>query len=137
MGQLDRTLGLDSSPTDRFTNQQIINSEPTLETSHRGTPMNRITLALSGLFLSAAVVGCSEAADEIESQIDCPSICKKYSDCYDKDYDVEECSSDCKAEFDKDPEYINKIDACDSCIENKSCSESTFQCADECLGIVP
>lgn len=100
--------------------------------------MSKTSLTLTGLFIAiASTLGCSEAADEIESQIDCPSICKKYSDCYDKDYDVEECSSDCKAKFDEDPEYINKIDACDSCIENKSCTESTFECADECIGIVP
>lgn len=98
----------------------------------------KLTTVLSSLFLLVLPsLACSEAADEIESQIECPQICKKYSECFDKDYDVDECSSDCKREFDKDPDYINKIDACHSCIEDKSCSESTFSCADECVGIVP
>lgn len=97
--------------------------------------MLKASFALTGLFI--AVVGCSDVAEEIESQIDCPSICQKYADCYDDDYDVDECAEECEAEFDEDPDYIDKIDACDDCIDDKSCSESTFKCADECIGIVP
>jgi hypothetical protein len=99
--------------------------------------MTKTFITLSGLFIAIAAAGCSEAADEVESQIECPQICEKYAECYDDDYDVEECSSDCKAEFDRNPEYIEKIDACDACIENKSCSDATFSCVDECVGIVP
>ena len=89
------------------------------------------------LAVLVVLVPACGAADEVESHIECDAICEKYADCYDSDYDIEECASDCRAEFDEDADYLDKIDACDSCIEDKSCSESTFECTDECVGIVP
>lgn len=86
--------------------------------------------------LLALATSCA-AADEVESRVDCDTICDKYADCYDSDYDTEACASDCEAEYDADPDYIEKIDDCEACIDDKSCSESTFSCVDECVGIVP
>lgn len=86
--------------------------------------------------LLALVPACG-AADEVESQVECEAICDRYAECYDSDYDVGECAAECKDEFDEDADYLEKIDDCDACIDDKSCSESTFACADECLGIVP
>lgn len=88
------------------------------------------------LIACLTLLGCG-VAEEVESQLDCQDICDRYAECYDSDYDVDECRSDCEQEVDEDSEYLEKIDACDACLEDKSCAEGTFSCTDECLGIVP
>lgn len=77
------------------------------------------------------------ACDTVESRVECVQICDRYAECHDSDYDVDRCAEECTDEYDADDSYLEKIDACDSCIEEKSCTESTFKCADECIGIVP
>ena len=77
------------------------------------------------------------ACDDIESRVECVQICDKYSECYDSDYDVDGCAEECTDEYEADESYLEKIDACDTCLEDKSCTESTFRCSDECIGIVP
>jgi hypothetical protein len=84
----------------------------------------------------ALAVGCS-AKDEIEQEIDCHSICQRYSDCFSADYDVSACQDSCEDNVDQDPSYMDKVDACENCIDDRSCTNATFVCADECVGIVP
>ncbi len=102
----------------------------------KGSPMTlqRYLSTTAAVFLMA--LGCG-VAEEVESQVDCQDICDRYAECYDSDYDVDECRSECEGEVDEDSEFLEKIDACDTCLEDKSCTEGTFSCADECIGIVP
>jgi hypothetical protein len=80
--------------------------------------------------------GCG-AAESIEREIDCNSICSRYSDCFDESYDVSECQDKCDDNADKDRDFADKVDACENCIDDRSCSEGAFKCATACAGIVP
>lgn len=89
------------------------------------------------LALSLSVIACSEAVDEITNNVNCASVCSRYSDCFDSDYDVEGCTDRCEAEADASENREARLESCNACIDDKSCSAATFQCASECAGIVP
>lgn len=82
--------------------------------------------------LALAAASCSDT----EAALDCGSICDRYRDCFDKDYNVESCSDSCKAKAKDDRDYRDKADACHDCIDDRSCGGS-FACAPDCLGVVP
>ena len=84
----------------------------------------------------ASVVGCS-AADEVSNTIDCGQVCARYSDCFDADYDVEGCTDRCENSADASEDKERRLEMCDACIDDRSCGDATFNCADDCVGIVP
>lgn len=88
-------------------------------------------LAFSGL------VGCSEAVDDINNSIDCNTVCQRYADCFDGDYDVDGCSDKCENRAGSDDDRQRQLRTCDACIDDRSCTAATFACADDCVGIVP
>jgi hypothetical protein len=93
--------------------------------------MKRLHLMLAALFVGSfgfGFVGCGDA----EQAFDCQSVCSKYSDCFDKNYDVSSCRDRCRNKVSRD-----KADSCESCISDKSCAPAAFSCATECAGIVP
>lgn len=91
--------------------------------------------SLLSLTLGFAVTtpGC-DTADRI---YDCTSICNKYKDCADADYDVSECVSSCEDQASESEAFEDQADECQACIDDRSCVGSVFNCADECIGIVP
>ena len=103
--------------------------------------MKRTVFALLSIVAFAALgvagpavtlTGCGEA-DEL---VDCAKICNRYEECVDDEYPVDECIDECEANADEDDAFADKADACESCIDDRSCGES-FPCIDECIGIVP
>jgi hypothetical protein len=84
----------------------------------------------------AAPVGCTSTVDEVTDAIDCHSVCQRYADCFNADYDIDGCSDRCESNADADAERQRRLRACDDCIDERSCA-ATFSCADECVGIVP
>jgi hypothetical protein len=97
--------------------------------------LKRLGLALP-LFLAvfaAGITSCGEA----DKFFDCESVCGRYKSCFDNTYDVGACRNRCKAKADADTTFQQKADACDACIDDKSCSEATFKCATQCAGVVP
>jgi len=92
-----------------------------------------IKMMLLSALVSFSFAGCGEA-DKI---FDCQSVCSRYQTCFNKSYDVGECRNRCKNKADADKSYQAKADACESCIDDKSCSEAAFKCPTECVGIVP
>lgn len=95
--------------------------------------MKKAWLIPVGLVLA---LGC-DAADDIEATIDCRSVCDRYAECIDTDYDVSACRDDCENSIDSGDLSQTDLDQCDNCIEDRSCSGATFACATECLSIVP
>jgi hypothetical protein len=95
--------------------------------------MKKAWLIPLGIFLS---VGCA-AADKVEAKIDCHSVCDRYSECLDADYDVSACQSSCEDSIDSGDLSQSDLDDCDNCIDDRSCANATFACATECVGIVP
>ncbi|MGE0546256.1 MAG: hypothetical protein AB7O24_23890 [Kofleriaceae bacterium] len=77
--------------------------------------------------------GC-DAADRA---YDCDQICDKYKECADANYDDAACGSRCRDEAAESEAYEDKADACQACIDERSCTGAVFNCADECVGIVP
>lgn len=85
----------------------------------------------------ASVFGCGEAADEVTNSIGCGEVCARYSDCFDADYDVEGCTDRCEDDADASEDKEQRLEICNACIDDRSCSEATFDCTDDCVGIVP
>ena len=91
-------------------------------------------MGIAGL-LSAAVglTGCGAA----DAAFDCQAVCSRYKDCYDPNYDVAKCRSDCRADSANNPAIRNDADQCEACIGGMSCLSATFNCASTCGSIVP
>jgi hypothetical protein len=77
--------------------------------------------------------GCGKA-DEI---FDCQSVCERYRDCYNGDYDVDGCRQRCRNNSEKNSSVRDDADQCEACIGDKSCLSATFNCAAPCGAIVP
>ena len=101
--------------------------------------MSRYSLGLSlALALGlVALADCSSTVDQVTNNIDCRSVCKRYADCFNADYDVDGCSDKCEMSSDSAEERQRKLRACNACIGDRSCTEATFNCAADCAGIVP
>ncbi len=99
---------------------------------------NRLKLSLGLTFALAlfGFAGCS-AADEVSDSIDCSSVCHRYSDCFDADYDTDGCSDRCESDASNNEDRQRRLHLCDDCINERSCTGATFNCADDCVGIVP
>jgi len=84
------------------------------------------------LVLSLTGVACS-AADPITNKWDCNDVCKRYSSCFDSDYDVEACRDRCESDASNSDAKQDKLDACHDCIgENDSCVKDLAECSGSC-----
>ncbi len=92
-----------------------------------------MTKMILGTLVFLSFAGCGE----VDRIFDCQTVCSRYQTCFDNSFDVGECRSRCKNKADADESFEAKADACESCIDDKSCSESTFQCPTQCVGVVP
>jgi hypothetical protein len=91
-------------------------------------------LFLRALILSSAVfAGCSA----FDAKVDCDHICDRYRSCFDSDYDVAACSTRCQDAANSDADCDRKVDMCDVCIDGASCTQATFECAGDCVSVVP
>ena len=88
---------------------------------------------LIALFGLVSMIGCGA----IDNVIDCHKICDRYRTCFDSSYDTGVCADRCHDQSSADPDYENKANRCEACIDDRSCSAATFNCATECGGIVP
>jgi hypothetical protein len=96
--------------------------------------LTKTWITLLGLCLAGALTaGC----DHITNAIDCHGICQRYADCFDKSYDTGACENRCKGNANSDKDQMSKVEQCNDCIDDKSCSDATFKCAVQCTGIVP
>jgi hypothetical protein len=88
------------------------------------------------LCAGSGLAACS-ADDEIDNEIDCQAICQRYADCFDDTYDVSACQDRCETDTDQGELTFEEVDACDDCIDDRSCASGTLNCVNECSGIVP
>jgi hypothetical protein len=104
------------------------NSDDSFRLPTKVSPMRPIliTLLFSTLLLPM-IGGCTQAAE----RVDCNAVCSRYQECFDSDYDVDDCVARCS-----DSDDTNAADECEACIDDASCAES-FACTPECAGIVP
>jgi hypothetical protein len=90
-------------------------------------------LACAVLLASLGPLSC----DAIDTAFDCESVCSRYRDCYDANYDVDHCRQSCRSRAANDPNVQGAADTCEACIGDKSCVSATFQCGASCSSIVP
>jgi hypothetical protein len=92
------------------------------------------TITIASLFAFGVLVffGCKTA----DNAVDCQGICDRYQECFDESYDVSDCTERCLDDASNEG-YDTQADACDACIDDKSCASATFNCATKCAGIVP
>jgi hypothetical protein len=91
-------------------------------------------LAASILSLLAFTTVACDKADEV---VDCSKICNKYKDCLNNDYDVSACVDRCEDKTADNDDVSDQADACESCIDDRSCAGATFGCGAECVAFVP
>jgi hypothetical protein len=98
------------------------------------TTLRALALAIAGFTAgSLFAAGC----DSADAAFDCQSVCQRYHDCFDDDYDVGACRNRCRDASDKDSTVRAKADACEACIGPMSCASAVFNCAQDCGAIVP
>lgn len=98
--------------------------------------MKQSAIILSGFVAWLSAVGCSDAADTITNTITCADVCDRYKECFDSTYDVEGCTDRCENQATADEAKEDKLEACDDCIENRSCASAVFSCTTECAGVI-
>ena len=91
------------------------------------------TLSLATLTALTAP-GCDSAIDRA---YDCDQICDKYKECADSNYDDGACAERCRENAADSESYEDQADVCQACIDDESCAGAAFNCASECIGIVP
>ena len=95
--------------------------------------MKRVLAALVLGTLGSVFAGC----DDSEDAVDCIDVCDRYQDCVDDDYDVDDCVDSCEDEADDSEAWRDRLQACSTCIDDRSCASATFACSTECADIVP
>lgn len=103
------------------------------EPAHRGNRMRKLftVLALGAL---ASFTGCS---DDVEDVVDCVTVCHRYKDCIDDNYEVDACIDRCEEAADDSEARRRRLRECSDCIDDRSCASASFVCSSECIGIVP
>jgi hypothetical protein len=97
--------------------------------------MQRILLVVLSVVLPQ-LLGCAESPiTTIDRASDCAEICDRYKDCLSSDYNTAKCRDHCTDM--KDSKETEKIDRCQACIKENSCTGSVFKCTTACVGIVP
>jgi len=92
--------------------------------------LTTLALALTGLF------ACSEnPVTTIDRSSDCAQICDRYQECVATNYNTAACRDRCTDM--KSSADTAKVDHCQACISERSCTGSIFKCTTECVGIVP
>lgn len=85
----------------------------------------------------AAVSACGSDDDSAGTPITCASVCQRYAKCFDSNYDVGGCTTRCTEDATAKQEKQDQLDACNSCIGDKSCASSVFSCGTDCGHFVP
>jgi len=94
----------------------------------------RTTIKACLACIALALVACDP--EDVDEATDCEIICDKYQECFDSSYDTDACYDNCVDRADDMPNR-DQEDSCEDCIDDMSCGEAVFSCADNCVGIVP
>ncbi len=95
-----------------------------------------LTLFVASFFAGIIGIG-SFGCDSVDAAFDCSSVCSRYSECFDADYDVSACRDRCRTSSANDSSVRARADACEACINGMSCVGATFSCSQDCSAIVP
>jgi hypothetical protein len=98
--------------------------------------MSKVTSIACAVLLTAFAGACGkdDPVTAIDRSTDCAQICDKFKECFNSDYDVEECTDSCSDMVDDDD--TSQIDDCENCLDDQSCTEAVG-CTAECAGLIP
>ena len=96
-----------------------------------------LTLFAAAFILGATGLFSSTGCDAADAAFDCASVCGRYHDCYDANYDTAACRDRCRTASGNDNTVRARADACEACIDGMSCVGATFNCGQDCSAIVP
>jgi hypothetical protein len=91
-------------------------------------------LGILASIIAAVSLFAAPACDDVDKTLDCSSICSKYDDCV-GNVDQDMCVDSCKDWADQNQDNADRLDACENCVDDRSCTESAFQCIAECAFI--
>ncbi len=96
------------------------------------------SFALGSALLVVWKGGCVDAGftDPVVGVVTCFDVCQTYEDCVDDAYDVDGCRERCEVRA-VDEGTQDELDACDECLGDRSCASGSFNCEEECNGILP
>jgi hypothetical protein len=97
--------------------------------------MRKVAMALVGIALALGLMSCS-TADKIENKITCSDVCNRYRDCFNANYDTAACSDKCEAEANTNQDKDRRLELCNTCIDDQSCTSAVYDCATDCAGII-
>ncbi len=84
-----------------------------------------------------AFVAVAGGCQPVDAAFDCNTICTRYKQCFNGDYDVAACASRCRDRASKDSSVATAINRCEACISDRACASATFNCASDCNNVVP
>jgi hypothetical protein len=76
------------------------------------------------------------SCDAADRAFDCQTVCNRWKECFDQNYNVAKCRDTCRAKAANDAQYEAKADACEMCIGDRSCVGSAVSCGASCAEIV-
>ena len=87
-------------------------------------------------FVSLASLACSSAAGPSldPSHTNCKVVCEQANMC-DSNVNIDSCESSCDSKSSDDDSYKASVNACATCVDGKSCTDS-LGCASNCLSTV-
>ncbi len=92
-----------------------------------------LILRAAALSATLALSGCGA----IDAAVDCNSICSRYADCYNANYDVGACNSRCQGNAAHSTSFSDTAGECNACINDRACTTATVDCSSQCGSIVP
>lgn len=90
-----------------------------------------------GASLAFGCGGDDDTSSNTPNPVSCSDVCQRYADCFDSNYDVDQCTVDYTNDTTSDQEKAGKLQACSGCMSDKSCTSAVFSCATECAPFVP
>lgn len=94
-----------------------------------------VACALGAVWLATA---CGDdVIDEITNRVTCADVCSRYRDCFQSDLDVRDCTERCEDEADASENHEERLERCDDCMDEESCTSAIFECTADCVGLVP
>lgn len=96
------------------------------------TPWRKALLCTSLLAAAIGFSACSDATDPVTTKIDCSSVCNRYEECYDENFDTDKCKDDCENLAEDSDVKQDQLDSCDDCMDDNSCQSATYNCAVPC-----
>lgn len=82
--------------------------------------MKRFMIAPITFLVGQLMFGCGD--NELDRTFDCGEICAKYNHCA-TEIDVQECTDHCEDEAEAHSNIEEAADACEDCLDNRSCDE--------------